>query len=183
MVPDDLRRIHAKTGVSGVLSLQHDDCLAYWGIDFAAMCQAGAKLGLVMERCPIRDFDVADMRRCLPTAIFKLANLRARGHRVYVHCTASLGRAPLTVLGYLTLVEGYSPNDAIRLILKGRPEAVPAWEAYNGCCEDLVACHWESIERRAYELYELGVNDNASADWYQAQAEVLRSVLTHKIAE
>ena len=87
------------------------------------------------------------------------------------------------MLGYLTLVEGYSPEDAIRLILEGRPGAVPAWEAYNGCRKDLVVRHKDAIERRAYELYELGIHGNAYADWCQAQAEVLRSVLTHEKGE
>jgi hypothetical protein len=183
MAPDDLRRIHSEARVSGVLSLQHDDCLAYWGINYAMMYRTGTGLGLMMERCPIRDFDVPDMRRRLPAAILMLANMLAHGHRVYVHCTAGMGRAPVAVLGYLTLVEGYSPGDAIRLILEGRPGAVPAWEAYYGCCEDLVARYWEAIERRAYELYKLGVHGNAYADWFQAQAEILRSILTQETAE
>ena len=69
MDSDDLRRIHSETGISGVLSLQHDDCLAYWGIDYEMMYRSGTDLGLMMERCPIRDFDVPDMRRRLPAAI------------------------------------------------------------------------------------------------------------------
>ena len=39
MTPDDLKLIHAGAGVSAVLSLQHDDCLAYWGIDYTQMRQ------------------------------------------------------------------------------------------------------------------------------------------------
>ncbi len=183
MTPDDLRRIHSEAGVSGVLSLQHDDCLSYWGIDYAMMYRTGIWLGLIMERCPIRDFDVPDMRRRLPAAILKLANMLAHGHRVYVHCTAGTGRAPLTVLGYLTLVKGYLPDDAIRLILEGRPGSVPAWEAYYGCCADLVDRHREGIERRAYELYQLGVHGDAHADWFQAQTEILRLILTQKTME
>lgn len=183
MAPDDLRRIHSEAGVSGVLSLQHDDCLAYWGINYEMMYRTGTGLGLMMERCSIRDFDVPDMRRCLPAAISILANMLSHGHRVYVHCTAGMGRAPVVVLGYLTLVEGYSQGDAIRLIQEGRPGSVPAWEAYYGCFEDLLARHREAIERRAYELYELGVHGNAYADWFQAQAEILRSMLTQETAE
>ena len=82
MTPDDLRRIHSEAGVSGVLSLQNDDCLACYG-----------------------------------------------------------------------------------------------------CCEDLVARYREVIERRVYELYELGVHDDADADWFQSQAEILRSMLTQANSE
>jgi len=130
-----------------------------------------------MARCPIRDFDIADMRRCLPRAVTELAALRVQGHRVYVHCTAGMGRGPLTVLAYLTLVEAYSPEAAISLIHAARPGAVPAWEAFHGCCEDLADGHQEAIEKRAYELHQQRIHQDADADWHQAQAEVLRSVL------
>ena len=175
--PDDLQAIAERAGVSALLSLQHDDCHAYWRIDYQKMQRECARLGLALERCPIRDFDIEDMRRQLPKAIAQLAGLQRDGHRTYVHCTAGLGRAPLTVLGYLTLVQGQDPEHAIQLILKGRSGAVPAWEAYHGCCQDLVMSHREAIERRAYELYQQGVNRDADADWRQARAEVLRSCL------
>jgi len=181
MTPDDLRRIRSETDVRGVLSLQHNDCLAYWGIDYTAMYGEGILLGLAMERCPIQDFDVVDSRRRLPEAIRLLANMLAKGQKVYVHCTAGLGRAPVVVLGYLTLVEGCAPEDAIQLILDGRPGAVPAWEAYYGCREDLTSRYTQAIEQRAYELYEAGANHDAHADWVQAQAETLRSILTQSL--
>jgi hypothetical protein len=177
MAPEDLRQIRYGAGVSGVLSLQHDDCLSYWGINYEMMHHAGTEVGLVMERCPIRDFDVPDMRRRLPSAILLLAKMLANGRRTYVHCTAGMGRAPTIILGYLTMVVGYSPDNAIRLILEGRPESVPAWEAYYGCREDLVERHRKAIERRAYELYELGVHGDALIDWFHAQTEILRSIL------
>ena len=79
-----------------------------------------------------------------------------------------LGRAPLTVLGYLTLVEALDAEQAIRLIQAGRPGAVPAWEAYHGCRGDLVARHGEAIEQRAYVLYRQGVHGDAFSDWFQA---------------
>ena len=179
MVPDDLKKIQSEAEISGVLSLQHDDCLAFWDIKYATMYRTGTVRGLMMERCPIKDFDVQDVRKRLPKAILMLANMLTLEHRVYVHCTAGMGRAPTVVLGYLTLVEGYSPDDAIHLILKGRPGSVPAWEAYYGCRKDLVECYREAIERRAYELYEQGVHGNAHADWFQAQAEILRLILTN----
>ncbi len=177
MRPDDFKTLAGGAQVSAVLSLQHADCLAYWGIDYRQMCSAAARQGLTMTRCSMRDFDIADMRRCLPRAVTELAALRAQGHRVYVHCTAGLGRSPLTVLAYLVLIQGYSPEAAINLINAARPGAVPAWEAFHGCCEDLVSRHRGAIEQRAYELYQQGIHHDAVADWNQAQAEVLRSVL------
>ncbi len=177
MRPDDLTRIRQEAQVSAVLSLQHDDCLAYWQIDPGRLLRKAAELGLIVARCPIRDFDIVDMRRKLPRAIATLADLLAKGHRTYVHCTAGLGRSPLVVLAYLILVENRDPEEAIATILAARSGAVPAWEAYRGCRRDLAKSHRSAIEMRAYELYEQGVNKSADADWRQAESEVLRSLL------
>jgi hypothetical protein len=177
MTPGDLRRIKDGARVSAVLSLQHDDCLAYWSIDYSRLYSEGRRLALAMERCPIRDFDTRDMRRHLPAATASLARLQAAGHRTYVHCTAGLGRAPLVVLGYLTLVEGIAPDQAIQLILEGRPGAVPSWEAYHGARSDLVARFRREIEHRAHQLSEQGPTSDMAGDWHQAEFEVLRTAL------
>lgn len=177
MTGSDLTRIAREAYVSAVLSLQHNDCLAHWGIDLTSMQGTAAELGVTLSRCSIRDFDVADMHRQLPLAVATLAALQAEGNRTYVHCTAGLGRAPLTVLGYLTLIEGRNPEEAISLIRGARPNVVPAWEAYHGCRDDLVVRHREAIEERAYALYKQGTNRNAQEDWQQAEQEVLRYAL------
>ena len=88
MTPADLERIRTRAGVSAVLSLQHNDCLARWGIDYVQMCTHGEKLGLRMARSPMREFDTGDQRRCLPNAVAALAQIQSQGHRTYVHCTA-----------------------------------------------------------------------------------------------
>ena len=177
MRPSDLIRIQEEAGASAVLSLQHDDCLAYWGIDYVQMQSKAAEIGVTLVRCPIRDFDISDMRRQLPCAIAMLASLQTNGHRTYVHCTAGMGRSALVILGYLTLIETRDPEEAISLILASRSDAVPAWEAYHGCRQDLVERNRAAIERRAYELYEQAINKDANADWQQAEKEVLRAEL------
>jgi len=126
MTTADLERIGAEARVSVVLSVQHDDCLAYWDIDYPDMRAHGGQVGLRMARSPMRDFDLPDQRRHLAQAVRALAGLQSEGHRPYVHCTAGLGRAPLTVLSHLAWVEGRSPEEAISLIHRGRPSAVPA---------------------------------------------------------
>ena len=177
MTPDDLARIQAEARVSATLSLQHDECLGYWRIHYEQMETRGAALGLTMVRCPIRDFDVPDQRRRLPRAVAALARLQAQGHRTYVHCTAGLGRSPLTVLGYLTLVDGLAPEQAIGVIHAGRDGAAPAWEAYHGCRKDLVARHRWQILGRAYQLYRSGSEGGPRQHWARAEREVIRSVL------
>jgi atypical dual specificity phosphatase len=179
MTPADLERIGEGAGVSAVLSLQHDECLAYWRIDYREMQAHGSRFGLRMLRSPMRDFDIADQRRRLPHAVAALAQLQTQGHRTYVHCTAGLGRGPLTVLSYLVCVEGRSPAEAIESIRPGSPGAVPAWEAYHGFREDLAGRHRSRIEQRAYALYQsrAGGRGDTQTDWVQAEAEVLRAAL------
>jgi protein-tyrosine phosphatase len=142
------------------------------------MSREGERMGLTMERCPIRDFDPLETRKLLPDAVKKLAGLQAGGHRTYVHCTAGISRAPLTVFGYLALVAGVDEAEARRMIMDGRPGAVPYWEAYDGAREDLKTRHRDLIRRRMSEL----AGDNLSLDGARvesrAEAEVLREVLS-----
>lgn len=183
MRPADLERIRAETDAAALLSVQHDECLAYWGIDEPLMREAGARLGLRMERRAMRDFDIADQQRRLASAVAALAELQASGVRTYVHCTAGLGRAPLTVLSYLVWIEGYSPEAAIALIKAARPGAVPAWEAHRGAWADLVERHRPAIAARAYRLSEMRSRGegSAEADWSQAEREVIREWLAGRM--
>ena len=104
--PSDLDALRVETRVSALLSVQHDDCLAHQRIDDPGLVRHGRRLGLTMERGPLRDFDPADQRRGLPAAVRGLCGLLRQGHRVYVHGAAGINRAPRVVLAYLTLVEG-----------------------------------------------------------------------------
>lgn len=178
MAPADLERIKEQTGATAVLSLQHDECLARWDIDYEKMESEGRRRGLAMARCPIRDFDPADTRRHLPRAVGLLARLRDEGHRTYVHCTAGISRAPLTVFAYLALVEMIPESRARKAVMEKRPESVPYWEAYEKARADLVAEHMEAIEARARSLEGLGLSDDGTEAIERAEAEVLRMVLT-----
>ena len=123
MTAADVSRIRKGAGVSAILSLQHDECLAYWGIDYDAIRDQATQQGLAIDRCPVRDFDIPNQRARLPFAVAALHRLLAEGHRTYVHCTAGLGRSPLAVLGYLSWLEGKPPEEAMRMILRARPGA------------------------------------------------------------
>jgi hypothetical protein len=94
----DLDALRVETHVSAILAVQHDDCLAEHKIDYPRQVRHGRRLGLTMERCPLRDFDPADQRRGLPAAVRGLHGLLRQGHRVYVHGTAGINRSPRVVL-------------------------------------------------------------------------------------
>ena len=174
----DLDAIRAETRVSAVLSLQHDECLEKLEIDYPLHVRHGRALGLTMERCPLRDFDPDDQRRGLPAAVRMLHGLLRHGHRVYVHCTAGINRSSLVVLAYLTLIEGASVEDAMKLMLRARPEVCPTWEAYQGCRQDLTVRHEDRIRQRASELSRRQPQRGALDHWLQAEREIWRDVLT-----
>ena len=121
----DIDRIRAETGATALLSLQCEECRARFGIDYGAHRRHGERLGLVLVSAPMRDFDLADQRRRLPDAVRVLHRLRAAGHRVYVHCTAGINRAPLVVLAYLAWVGGLDETKALDVIRAGRPAGRP----------------------------------------------------------
>lgn len=106
-----------------------------------------------------------------------LHGLLRQGHRVYVHCTAGINRAPLVVLTYLTLVEGIGLEEAMTLLLRARPEVCPTWEAYHGCRQDLTTRYEERIRRRAFELSQQHPEHCAAIHWLQAERMIWREAL------
>jgi hypothetical protein len=176
--PSDLDALRVETRVSAVLSLQHDECLEKQEIDYPRQVRYGRRIGLTMERYPLRDFDPADQRRGLPAAVRGLWGLLRQGHQVYVHCTAGINRSPLVVLAYLTLVEGTSLEEAMTLLVHARPEVCPTWGAYHGCRQELTARHFERIRQRAVELGQGSAPRPDSEVWRQAERDIWREALT-----
>lgn len=170
----DLDRIQGETGATALLSLQTDACRAWVGADYAVLRRHGEAVGLVLENAPMNDFDPDDQRRRLPPAVVRLQGLLAARHRVYVHCTAGINRAPLTVLGYLALVEGVEPRSALAEIRRGRPQAEPYLDAFEGCRADLRECLRDLIEAEAVRQDPSGRPEVHRA----AEAAVIRAALT-----
>ncbi len=178
----DLERIRHETGASAILSLQHDECLAHFGINYEQHRVHGRRLGMEMARSPMRDFNPCEQRQRLPAAVRRLWGLITDRHRVYVHCTAGMGRSPLTILGYLTFVEGYTREDAMHLLRSKRPGVIPSLEAYDGCRADLLSSRHDEVERQAWLVYcdrsarqQAG---SAEGDWYRAEKVVLRAAVS-----
>ena len=173
----DIDRVAGETGATALLSLQHDECRRHFRIDYAAHLAHGWAADLVMVNAPMRDFDPPDQRRNLPKAVRRLVGLLAAGHRVYVHCTAGINRAPLTVLAYLTFVECQPFEEALAVLTNGRPGCEPTWEAYHGSREDLLLNTRENIALEAYLLSQRYPGRTPEANWVDAERSVLRSIL------
>ena len=178
---EDLTRIRDETRASAFLCLQSDECLAHFDIDYATHRSHGEQLGFAMKRVPMRDFDVEDQRSQLATAVGALCQLLSHGHRVYVHCTAGLGRSPLVLVSYLTLCETMSMADAFALVKQRRPGAVPSPEALTDCRADLIRTHRSRIAARAWLNYSERLDSrrpgDALSDWLEAERSVLRTVI------
>ena len=129
-----------------------------------------------MERCPLRDFDPADQQRGLPAAVRGLWDLLRQGHRVYVHCTYGLNRAPLVAAAYLMLIEGLEWQAVWDLVNHARPDALPHWGVLFGGCEALTAQYAARIHQRAEELSP-GAAPDAEV-WQRAERDIWREVLT-----
>ena len=55
--------------------------------------------------------------------------LNDKGLKVYVHCTAGMGRAPAIVLVYLCLYKGMDPDEANVFVKSYRAVSVPNMRA------------------------------------------------------
>ena len=177
----DLATIKVETGATALLSVQTDVCLDHFGLKYADQRAHGESIGLRMARAPMLDFNPSDQRLNLPYAVQALNRQLADGHRVYVHCTAGIGRSALTLLAYLTFIEGLGTEEALSLLKRRRPCVAPNLEAYDGCHQDLVIKHQKEIEVNAWSLFQgrqatqrKGPSDS---DWSQAEHEVIGSAL------
>jgi hypothetical protein len=70
-------------------------------------------------RPQIVDFDGQSLRRCLPRIVKTLQGALSAGGRVYVHCTAGLGRAPAVCIAWRYWYGGLQLDE-----VRGGPPAV-----------------------------------------------------------
>lgn len=90
-----------------------------------------------LVRKPARDFDPNSLRATLPAAVASLDDAQQHNHRVYVHCTAGLGRAPAVVIAYLYWFLGFTLDDAYKHLTDIRP-CGPKRDAIRGATFDLM---------------------------------------------
>ena len=116
----DVERLHNQLKVTAVLNLQTDADFAEWGVDWSGIERHYEMLDMVCTRVPILDWHEDDLAVHLNTAVDALDALIEDDHRVYVHCTAGVGRAAATVIGYLAWVEGYGFEKAVEYVTSRR---------------------------------------------------------------
>ena len=118
--PEDIDRLKRDFGVTAVLSVQTDDDMASWGVNWYRLEPYYREAGIEARRVPVRDFDPDDLRRKLPKCVEVLDELLRLGHSVYVHCNMGVNRSPSIVIAYLHWVQGWELEKATAHVLKCR---------------------------------------------------------------
>ncbi|XP_060181738.1 phosphoglucan phosphatase LSF2, chloroplastic isoform X2 [Lycium barbarum] len=99
---EDIDHLKKEENVAFILNLQQDKDIEYWGIDLHSIIRRCSEVGIHHMRRPARDFDPDSLRGVLPKAVSSLEWAISQGKgRVYVHCTAGLGRAPAVSIAYM----------------------------------------------------------------------------------
>lgn len=97
----DLDYLHYHEGIDTVLNLQENACFHHWNVDFHSIYHRGIAHGMDIVRRPAVDFDPDSLRKVMPSAVKVVREALAANKRVYVHCTAGLGRAPAVCIAYV----------------------------------------------------------------------------------
>lgn len=116
----DLERMKSGPRITAVLNLQTDDDFSTLGVNWPKLERGYQDREMVCQRWPITDFSPQDLERKLENAAMLLDQLVNVGHRVYVHCTAGVGRAPATVIGYLVWHTGMDLDEAYHFVREQR---------------------------------------------------------------
>ena len=93
-----------ESGITGVFNVQTDADIEHRGINWPRMQGYYKERNIEAIHFPIQDFNEEDLTARLFEGAKCLDDMINRqGLKVYVHCTAGMGRAPATVLVYLCL--------------------------------------------------------------------------------
>lgn len=120
--PEDIEHLRHEENVAYILNLQQDKDIEYWGIDLQSIIQRCQQLGIRHMRRPATDFDPDSLRSALPKAVSSLEWATSEGKgRVYLHCTAGLGRAPAVAIAYMFWFCCMNLNKAYDTLTSKRP--------------------------------------------------------------
>ena len=124
----DIDLLKQDFGITAVLNVQSEEDDEYLSIPWSVLASHYGLSGIEVRRVPVIDFDRADLRRNLPECVAALRELLDDGHKVYVHCTAGMGRSPSVVIAYLHWVQDLDLEEAARQV-----------QSRRRCSPDLVA--------------------------------------------
>lgn len=138
MSQQDVDHLAQHEGVRAILNLQQDKDLHYWGVDLHSISQRAEQQGIDFIRTPAVDFDPHSLRKTLPTAVAAMEKARLCSGKVYVHCTAGLGRSPAVAIAALYWFTNMSLDEAYEYLTGIRP-CGPNKDAIRGATYDLLS--------------------------------------------
>ena len=115
----------AAAKVTAVLNVQTQIDLDHRGVDWTSMTDYYASKGILAVHFPIHDFNEEDLTFKLTEASDRLHTLLLNKHKVYVHCTAGMGRAPAVVVCYLCRFRDFKVHEADAFVRSFRKVSVP----------------------------------------------------------
>lgn len=115
----------AKGGVTGVFNVQTDEDFKHRAIQWDVLMERYNAHEIQVVRHPIRDFDRVSLRQHLLAATHDLDKMMRAGKKVYIHCTAGMGRAPAVAVAWLCWVKNMELTEAVAFVKKHRKVAVP----------------------------------------------------------
>ncbi|KAL7107522.1 hypothetical protein ACP275_06G059800 [Erythranthe tilingii] len=153
---EDIDHLKEEQNVGYILNLQQDKDVDYWGIDLKSIVNRCRELGIRHMRRPAKDFDPDSLRNGLPKAVSLLEWAISEGNgRVYVHCTAGLGRAPAVAIAYMFWFCNMDLGTAYSTLTSERP-CGPNRKAIRGATYDLAKNEpwkepFENLPENAFE--------------------------------
>jgi len=118
--PLDIDRLRDGAGITAVVNLQSDRDMQALSIDWPRLETHYGRREVTVYRHPILDFDPDDLTRRMREAVARVGELEAVGHRIYVHCTAGVGRGPAVAIGHLAWNLGWDLESAYEFVLARR---------------------------------------------------------------
>ena len=180
--PEDIDRLVDEGGVEAIICLQCTLCHGALKIDWEPIRKRALERGVTIVRVAVRDFDRLDQAKMLPEMVRKLALFQAMGKRTYVHCTAGINRASLTVLGYLTFVRGMTYDHALGIVRECRPQANPYALSWNIARARLLAERHEDVYLHT-QVDQGGNSSEEGGDWIARDLEAAHIGVIQNIFE
>jgi protein-tyrosine phosphatase len=118
--PLDIDRLRGGPRITAVINLQSDPDMKSLRVDWRTLQKYYSRRDMVVYRHPITDFDPGDLSRNLREAVARVGELESVGHRIYIHCTAGVNRAPAVAVGHLAWNLGWGVESAYEFVRERR---------------------------------------------------------------
>jgi protein-tyrosine phosphatase len=118
--PLDIDRLRNGPRITAVINLQSDLDMKFLRVDWTRLEKYYARRDMAVYRHPILDFDPGDLRLHVREAVAHVGELESVGHRIYIHCTAGVNRAPAVAVGHLAWNLGWGVESAYEFVRERR---------------------------------------------------------------